>query len=460
MRRYMSKRQRPCDFCRSRKTACRIENAPPCRSCQLHGRECTFVQEARPRKRPLAEQQPGLDHMVQHQPLIVVEAMHAGGPQNATNTQHHPRLEKPAAVADTALESSPMHPSLSFPDMSMEFLNDLDIAGSEYEFMFRTPRPETVPERDISHAKLDTPGKTSDERENLGMEMLGLSGDMDPYLLRRYRTNQDGIFQFKQLAIHSVQRDSIPAQFLSARPTLFSRNREEAGHSNFDEKEQRTKLDDIVSPDLGSRLIALYQQFIAPQYPIFSNEQLPTTDLAPSYLLAAIYSIAFPFAIHDDQLCIELAYDDPPYAELSDIINLGLYYEVHSPSLTLAQTALLVLVRPSQNPLVSDASYRWSMLGILVAVAVNTGLHMDPSCWRMSHAQISLRRRLSFIIYSTDIWLAASLGRPPFINESNWLVAELRSSDEYDSGLTEEQWADLLPFSSLTAVMASTLAKL
>src|SRR6478735_9005357 len=52
MRKYMSKRQRPCDFCRSRKTACRIDVSPPCRSCQLHGKECTFVETPKPRKRP------------------------------------------------------------------------------------------------------------------------------------------------------------------------------------------------------------------------------------------------------------------------------------------------------------------------------------------------------------------------------------------------------------------------
>lgn len=446
MRKYMSKRQRPCDFCRSRKTACRIENTPPCRSCQLHGRECTFVEEARPRKRP----DHGHDADIGQNGPLHVGLPHAGGPSNVT--------EANAQLADL---SSPLQPSpVSFPDMSMQFLNDLDIAGSEYEFMFQTPHPESMPDSDSPNAQLSSLDHLADENGTLGMEMLGLTGDMDPYLLRRYQSDDGGVFKFKQLAIHSVYSGPAPVQFLSARPSLFARSREEAGHGDFNEEAQRLKLDEIVPSKLGNRLITLYQKFVAPQYPIFSSQQLPDPETTPSHLLAAIYSIAFPFAIHDDQLCIELAYDDPPYAKLSSIIETGLNHQLHSPSLALVQTALLVLVRPSSNPLVSDASYRWSILGTLVAVAINIGLQMDPAAWRVSHSQICQRRRISFLIHSTDVWLAASLGRPPLINDANWLVTSLQPDDGHDSGLSTDQWADLLRFSALTLVMTSTLLEL
>jgi len=43
-RKYMSKSNRACDFCRSRKSACRIiERGLSCRLCSSHGRQCTFV---------------------------------------------------------------------------------------------------------------------------------------------------------------------------------------------------------------------------------------------------------------------------------------------------------------------------------------------------------------------------------------------------------------------------------
>ncbi|KAF7554201.1 hypothetical protein G7Z17_g3066 [Cylindrodendrum hubeiense] len=463
MRKYMSKRQRPCDFCRSRKTACRIEGAPPCRSCQLHGKECTFVEAARPRKKHLAgalAESPNDEHDL------------AGG--SVDGIEEEPGLSGsitgiPAANDASSLADAPI--PTAFPDMNMQFLDDLDMDGSEYQFMFRTPHspasnisvagdfsatsqsPPTWLPADASDILLDGTG-------SLNPETLGLTGDMDPYLLRRYQTDERGTFKFKQLAVHSVHQDSVPVQFLISQPALFARSREEAGHDVVPDDELKVELEKEVSVAMGKRLIALYQKFIAPHYPIFSTQLLPDPASTPAHLLAAIYSITFPFAMYDDQLCIDLAYDSPPYEPLSRIINTALAADLHSPNIALVQTLLLIVGRPSSNPLVSDASYRWSMLGMLVASAVNIGLHLDPSAWRISSCQISQRRRLSFAIYATDTWLAASLGRPPYINDANWLVTSSRATDDHCSGLSPEQWTNMLDFSSLTSVLASTLSRL
>jgi hypothetical protein len=45
-RAYRSKKQRPCDLCRSRKAQCRIQDqAAACDLCRRTRRECTFVQQ-------------------------------------------------------------------------------------------------------------------------------------------------------------------------------------------------------------------------------------------------------------------------------------------------------------------------------------------------------------------------------------------------------------------------------
>lgn len=51
-RNYKSRKYRPCDFCRARQVACKIEVAPPCQLCQSHGRECTFVEQPKKKRRP------------------------------------------------------------------------------------------------------------------------------------------------------------------------------------------------------------------------------------------------------------------------------------------------------------------------------------------------------------------------------------------------------------------------
>lgn len=40
---------RSCDFCRARKTACIIENGPPCTTCETRGKSCEFNGQRRNR---------------------------------------------------------------------------------------------------------------------------------------------------------------------------------------------------------------------------------------------------------------------------------------------------------------------------------------------------------------------------------------------------------------------------
>lgn len=471
----MSKRQRPCDFCRSRKTACRIETEPPCRLCQFHNKECTFVEAAQPRKKHHGETLDGhasthgsatlaLDHGLRNAGVMAVDFGVTPRQTASVVVQPASPAQAPESVASPATDTF-------FPDMSMQFLQDLDIAGPEYQFMFQTPRS---PASNVSVVgdtfmpvqtpKFEPPTISSDilldGTTDLNPEVLGLTGDMDPYLLRRYQADERGTFQFKQLAIHSVQSDPTPTQFLVSQPILFAKSRQEAGHSGPQETELKIELENIVSSVMGKRLIGLYQKFIAPHYPIFLIDALPDPNMAASHLLAAIYCISFPFAMYDDQLCIDLAYDSPPYDALSRIMNTAIAVDIHSPSISTVQTLLLMAARPSSNPLVSDASYRWTILGMLVSAAVNIGLHLDPSSWRIAKQQISQRRRLSFAIFATDRWFAASFGRPPIIDFANWLVSSLRADDELGSGLSSWQWADMLEFSSLTSILSSTLIRL
>lgn len=66
--RTRNRNPRSCDFCRVRKTACILENDPPCTMCRGKGLECTFTQRRRGRRshqgRELHQQQQQRDHFV------------------------------------------------------------------------------------------------------------------------------------------------------------------------------------------------------------------------------------------------------------------------------------------------------------------------------------------------------------------------------------------------------------
>lgn len=49
-----TKKDRPCDACRRRKSRCQInEGQASCVLCLFHNQDCTFVQSPQPRKRKL-----------------------------------------------------------------------------------------------------------------------------------------------------------------------------------------------------------------------------------------------------------------------------------------------------------------------------------------------------------------------------------------------------------------------
>jgi hypothetical protein len=77
----------------------------------------------------------------------------------------------------------------------------------------------------------------------------GLTGDMDPYLLRLYRFDQQSIFPFKKLAVRSIDAGQLPIQFLQ----------DIGDDSQTPERDQlsRAELDAIVPRSIGERLISL-----------------------------------------------------------------------------------------------------------------------------------------------------------------------------------------------------------
>ena len=54
-RSYKSRKYRPCDFCRARQVACKIDSSPPCSLCSSHSKQCTFVERPEKKRRPNAE---------------------------------------------------------------------------------------------------------------------------------------------------------------------------------------------------------------------------------------------------------------------------------------------------------------------------------------------------------------------------------------------------------------------
>jgi hypothetical protein len=472
----MSKRQRACDHCRSRKTACRIEGHLPCRLCALHGKQCTFLEAALPRKRATAgdetgftrptdaEDRPVPNQQDHHYPLALPagaspqdfdfhdSASHAnfqqGTPSNGLTSQNlffenlADQLFNEFGEGENAMQYGQSYSAIGIGLSPDGYLNRMDIGESPNWLGARSTETQL------------------DSNDDLNPQALGYSGDMDPYLLQNYHFDISGAYKFKQLAIRSVCQGSLPTQFLLSQPGLFSLSRQEMGLRPISSETMREELETLVPADTGVRLIALFRKFILPQYPIVSESSLPDPRSSSPALLATIYMVAQPFAKLDDILSIELAYESLNNQALFKLVKEALEYEAHNPSLATVQTLLLLVIRPSANPLILESSFKWSLHGQLVSTAQTLGLHYDPGSWNIPQWQIALRRRISSTIFALDKWLASSLGKPPLITRDAWLVTSLDAADGFESALSPEVWTEHVCYARLGALLGDVLLRL
>lgn len=465
----MSKRDRACDSCRAKKAACRIDQSPPCYLCTLHMKECTFMQPTARTRQPFSNT---ICPVVSDDELDPCSRLH-----------EVPPVGDSADDILMAIDDGANNPVAGISDGFTGLFDRSEalIAGVFDDGMWATgfspgsffhtspqlPRvrhsaDEESPQATCSAVPTgrDGPSICLDTQGSMTAQLLGSTGDMDPLLIRRYQYNTSEAFHFKNLSIQSVSSGPNPIQFLMSKPSIFGASREENGCDNVSTLELRQKLESLVPAGIGLRLISLFDRIVIPEYPMLVPPgQLNPKTTAP-YLLASAYLIVEPFTKFDEKLCIDLAYDKPSAVALHQIINEAIPYEIHAPKLCIIQTLLTLVIRPYPNPIVLDSGFKWSQLATLVACAHTLGLHLDPRSWQISSWEIFRRRCLSCLIYSTDKWLALSLGRPALLHYDNWLVTNLSQNDYSISSLDPLAWSKIMKRAELDSLLDRVLTQL
>jgi len=151
---------------------------------------------------------------------------------------------------DYVVPQSTLHGAMA--DLQNEFWLDqamldeamLDIDIQEH---FNQMEPEPT-DAFIDQSPLPNPPTEQDSFSTV----CGLTGDMDPYLMQRYRFDSNGNFIFKRLAVRSMSKHTLPVQL------LVSNSASEEESSASEDDPIREQLIQLVSPDIGVRLISLY----------------------------------------------------------------------------------------------------------------------------------------------------------------------------------------------------------
>jgi hypothetical protein len=255
-RRYMSKSQRACDFCRERKSACRIEGGAPCQLCSYYKRQCTFNSGSATRRRRALVSTDDNVASVAAPPTRPDSAETGLGDIGSltSDMQNNPTL--PATDSQTLDAAMQSHNMESFSDLNDNVLADGACDGSQA--VSQAPDTALYDFADWMH----TPSQLMEGMEAFEMpeqipvhtgRYCGLTGDMDPYLLRLYRFNQQSVFPFKKLTVRSIDAGRLPIQFLQD-----IGDEPHTGPCTIERDEvSRADLDAIVPRSIGERLISL-----------------------------------------------------------------------------------------------------------------------------------------------------------------------------------------------------------
>lgn len=197
-----------------------------------------------------------------------------------------------------------------------------------------------------------------------------------------------------------------------------------------------------------AELIGLYYQFVHPSYPILgccaSFEAWRRTGHVPGCLLAVVYMYGTLFWKEVAALSLSSSSSpsssslSPPARSLPDPpipVDMRAYIfscitsSCQTPNLAVIQAALLFMQFPAPD---NEPSFTgiWGLVTMVVGMAQDIGLHVDPEDWNITAEEKGLRRVIWWAVFIHDVWMAYWLGRPPHVTRSNWTV-RLPTADDF-----------------------------
>ncbi|KAH7120265.1 fungal-specific transcription factor domain-containing protein [Dactylonectria estremocensis] len=382
-----SRKNRPCDACRRRKTACVIADKPPCLFCTTKGLVCRSS---------------AADAAAAPDPTASPVSTGSATPDTASGSEHH------------------------------------QVATSVHHGLIRQPTPASGAGSSLAlyspsaplHALEDLDGRTS--------HSMGLAGEQDTYFLDSFRSvllsEQDEVdANIIQVYDGSLQAHQHPVHFL-----LLLNGFPE--HTNRAMREASDAIEGIVWPN-GPALVRLYFSHVHPAYPVVSKVRFLRKYAAakldiPASLRGAIYALACPFWYRDASLPNPCPFQQH---ELLAHCHTTLRRELEAPNLLKLQACLLLLhITPPDIDSVETPS-TWILASQATACAQMIGLHQDPGPWTIATWEKRLRRKLWWASYAVDCWSAVCHGNPPHIGPDTFDTAAPTLDDlRFDEDVPED----------------------
>lgn len=188
-----------------------------------------------------------------------------------------------------------------------------------------------------------------------------------------------------------------------------------------------------ITQEFADYLIHLYFTRIHAHCPIINKvqflEQYYFHSPCPpdKYILFAITYISTTIFKNDISKSKVFNYSDEQISEMQKSLNAKshkLLSVVYKRSMISTVQALMLLSMFSgyDGEDEDEDSGCWFITGMAIRMAQDLGLHRDCSKWLIPDYEIELRKRIWYCAYLMDRWVAAQLGQPISINDSEFEV--------------------------------------
>ncbi|WQF89344.1 hypothetical protein CDEST_14358 [Colletotrichum destructivum] len=423
---WRSRKNRPCDVCRKRKTACVITSTPPCLFCKGRGLECKSSTGAAAASAsvPTASIAASLSGLADERAIGLVSGLipPEGGPENPVNLG----VEEVHDIVGTPDESDrPVTGSVAFTGHTPSSPYTANHVQGRYGQDASDPSAAFRPD-DIEIWSLE-------DKENRTAHSMGPAAEQDTHLLASFRSDilsgpTDIDAEFVQVYEGSQYPWDPPVHFCILQDEF-------AAHDDEVKAAASRAIEDLVVPH-GPLLVKLYFRHVHPVFPILSKAPFLTqysgdkTKL-PASLRGAVYALASVFWESEPSSHGPFSFQQH---ELADLAADSLQRELDSPNLAKLQASLLLLhMMPNRVDSIAHPK-TWTSTAQAVASAQMIGLHQDAEKWNIPKCEKRLRRKLWWATYVTDVWSAICHGNPPHIypasfNTSNITMEDLRNDE-------------------------------
>lgn len=410
LRGYRSRRCRPCDSCRAKKTYCHLDGAPPCRLCRQQNRQCTFV----------------------------------FGPIRKTTRQKIKSIrneEIPEVPGNPfALELCPPTADSSLQDILTARIPDTGISNLELQAQSAFIHPEDK----LSLSK----------KPNKSHQLCGWTGESCPHLLGCYSYDDVDEHKFNKVSFRKISENP---------PVYFMLTDKELTRSLFgDERDQnkllRAQLEQLVPFEEGRHFVQLFFRYVHPSIPVLcQTATLEDLYSIPTGILAAMYLLALPFTLFEPKIASHSysAYQPPSSKELFDIGCRCYNLQSHTPDISTAQIALLLLQTEPLYPYFSDTAFISQFVSSLYSISQTLGLNVDCSGWNIPAWEKKIRKRVWWSVYCTEKWQSFVCGRSSHINDDDWDIA-MFTKDDFETPLNYH----FLILCSLSLILSDSLCQM